>query len=164
MRIFSLIHTFQFINGKFLWLQFRLASSAVKTETDGSIKNHQDIKTEGRETINPAQDDAHNPVHVLKSIAANLDSDRPIKLEAFHKLGSSLKLHKFKQENSVANQKRISSEDIFSNVMSIVQNVSGMSCEPNENDQSSHNSNLSSKDQEIIILSGNSITHYSWTP
>merc|ERR1712150_393387 len=60
-----------------------LASSAVKTETDGSIKNHQDIKTEGRETINPAQDDAHNPVHVLKSIAANLDSDRPIKLEAF---------------------------------------------------------------------------------
>ena len=38
--------------------------------------------------------------------------------------------------------------------MSIVQNVSGMSCEPNDNEQSSHNSNMSNKDQETVILSG----------
>ena len=47
--------------------------------------------------------------------------------------------------------------ETFTKLMSIVQNVPGMSCEPIENDQSSHNSNLSSKDQETIILSGNDI-------
>merc|ERR1719412_2143349 len=132
-----------------------LASTAVKIEKDGCLKNLQNIKTEERENINELQDDAYNPVHILKSIAVNLDSDKPIKLEAFHKLGTSLKQQlKLKHENSVSNQQRPSSEDIFSNVMSIVQNVSGMSCEPNDNDLSSQNSNFSSKDQETIILSG----------
>ena len=68
-----------------------MASTAVKTEKDGCLKNLQNIKTEERENINELQDDAYNPVHILKSIAVNLDSDKPIKLEAFHKLGTSLK-------------------------------------------------------------------------
>lgn len=118
---------------------FRLAAGTVKTEVD--------VK---------AEDNAHNPAHLLESIAANLNNDRPIKLEAFHKLGTCLKHFKFQPEN-IINQKKLSSEETFTKLMSIVQNVPGMSCEPIENDQSSHNSNLSSKDQETIILSGNDI-------
>ena len=115
---------------------YRLASG-IKTETEGK-----------------KEECGQNPVQFLESIAANLNNDRPIKLEAFHKLGTCLKHFKFKQENSVTSQKKQSSEDTFSKLMSIVQNVSGMSCEPNDNEQSSHNSNMSNKDQETVILSG----------
>ena len=115
---------------------YRLAAG-IKTETEGK-----------------KEETGQNPVQFLESIAANLNNDRPIKLEAFHKLGTCLKHFKFKQENSVTSQKKQSSEDTFSKLMSIVQNVSGMSCEPNDNDQSSHNSNMSNKDQETVILSG----------
>ena len=99
----------------------------------------------------------HNPVPFLESIAANLNNDRPIKLEAFHKLGTSLRHFKFKQENSAANPTKLSSEDTFSKLMSIVQNVSGLNCETSDNDQNSHNSNMSNKDKEIVILSGTTI-------
>ena len=45
---------------------------------------------------------------------------------------------KFQPENIIS-QKKLSSEETFTKLMSIVQNVPGMSCEPIENDQSSHN-------------------------
>merc|ERR1712038_2143898 len=84
----------------------------------------------------------------------HLNNDRPIKLETFHRLTISLKQHfKVKSESTVANQKKLNSDETISNLMSIVHNVIGLNSDTIDHEQNSLHSNLSSKDQDLIILS-----------
>ena len=111
---------------------------------------------EGRESNNQGNDDVQKPVYILETIAGHLNNDRPIKLDIFHKLTVSLKQHfKFKAENGSSNQKKLITDESISNLVSIVHNVIGINTDTMEYDQnSSLHSNLSSKDQDLVILSG----------
>ena len=98
---------------------------------------------------------------MLESIAGHFNNDRPIKLETFCKLSTSLKQHfKIKVENNASNKIKLVSEEDVSNLMSIVHNVIGMNSETIDQDQnSSRHSSLGGKDPEIIILSGKLYFH-----
>ena len=114
------------------------------------------MKVEGRESSDQRHDDIQKPAHLLEVIAGLLNNDRPIKLDIFHKLTVSLKQHfKFKAENGSSNQKKLITDESISNLVSIVHNVIGINTDTMEYDQnSSLHSNLSSKDQDLVILSG----------
>ena len=144
---------------------FRLCSGTSTTvDPDiGSVKSLNEVKLEGRESNSQGYDDIQKPAHLLEVIAGHLNNDRPIKLDILHRLTVSLKQHfKFKAENSGSKQKKLMSDESISNLVSIVHNVIGKNSDTMEYDQnSSLHSNLSSKDQDLIILSGKSIVHIS---
>ena len=93
-------------------------------------------------------------------IAGQGSDYRPIKLDTFHRLTISLKQHfKFKSESNVSNQKKLISDETISNLISIIHNVIGLNSDTIDHEQNSLHSNLSSKDQDLIILSGKQIVH-----
>ena len=115
---------------------------------------------EGRESNNQGNDDVQKPVYILETIAGHLNNDRPIKLDTFHRLTISLKQHfKYKSESNVSNQKKLISDETISNLISIIHNVIGLNSDTIDHEQNSLHSNLSSKDQDLIILSGKQIVH-----
>ena len=131
-------------------------ATATTADGDNESKTLYDLKMEGKDGNNQIADEAQNPLPLLELIAGSLNNDRPIKLDTFHKLSASLKQHfKLKMEHGASNQNKIMSDDTVSNLMTIVHNVIGANTENLEMDQnSSHQSSLSSKDPETVILSG----------
>ena len=131
-------------------------ATATTADGDNESKTLYDLKMEGKDGNNQIADEAQNPLPLLELIAGSLNNDRPIKLDTFHKLSASLKQHfKMKMEHGASNQNKIMSDDTVSNLMTIVHNVIGANTENLEMDQnSSHQSSLSNKDPETVILSG----------
>ena len=99
------------------------------------------------------------PDQILESIVWHFNNDRPIKLETFCQLTTSLKQHfKIKMENGTSNK---SNEDDVSNLISLVHSLIGINSEPTDQEHnSSLQASLSGKDPELIILSGKLIYSY----
>ena len=97
-------------------------------------------------------DSIQTPDQILESIARHFSNDRPIKMETFCQLTTSLKQHfKVKVESGTSN---INNEDDVSNLITLVHSVVGINSEAIDQDHNSLQASLSGKDPELIILSG----------